>query len=265
MVPAVSVITPAFNARRFISETVRSVMTQTFSDLEMLIVDDCSKDDTAEIVRDLGRADARVRLIQHRENAGPATARNTALEQAQGRYIAFLDSDDLWLPGKLEAQVTFMRDRDAALAYTQYRRISETGEPISPVIPIPARLDYRGLLKNTAMATSTVVVDRAKTGPLRMIRTYYDDFALWLTILKRGFVAHGLREDLMRYRVVTGSWSRNKLRSAYYTWRVYRDVERLGAAYAAWCLVHYAWNGYRKYTYRGVGTADAGAVKEGVG
>lgn len=251
MAPVVSVITPAFNARRFIGETVESVLAQTFTDFEMLVVDDCSRDDTPEVVRELARADGRVRLIQHQANGGPATARNTALEHAAGRYVAFLDSDDLWLPGKLEEQIRFMQDRDAALSYTQYRRISESGEPVSPVIPVPEQLNYRGLLMNTAMATSTVVVDRAKTGPLRMIRTYYDDFALWLSILKKGFVAHGVRKDLVRYRVVTGSWSRNKLRSVYYTWKVYRDVERLGFADAAWCLLHYAWNGYQKYRYRG--------------
>lgn len=251
MAPLVSVVTPAFNARRFIAEAVGSVLAQTFADFEMLVVDDCSPDDTAEIVSALARADGRVRLIQHRENGGPAAARDSALERARGRYVAFLDSDDLWLPGKLEEQISFMQERDAALSYTQYRRISEDGKPISPPIPIPPRLDYRGLLKNTAMATSTVVVDRTKTGPFRMIRTYYDDFALWLTLLKKGFVAHGLRKDLVRYRVVAGSWSRNKRRSVYYTWRIYRDVERLGLADSVWCLFHYAWNGYKKYTYRG--------------
>lgn len=267
MAPSVSVITPAFNASPFIAEAVRSVLAQTFGDLEMLVVDDCSKDDTVDIVSSFASADARVRVIRREENGGPAAARNTALEQAAGRYVAFLDSDDLWLSGKLEAQLRFMRDRDAALSYTQYRRISVTGDLLSPVIPIPRELDYRKLLKHNALATSTVIVDRQKTGEVRMTRTYYDDFALWLKILKRGFTAHGLRKDLVRYRVVAGSWSRNKLRSAYHTWKTYREVERLSLLPAAWYLAHYAWNGYKKYTYRGTGrpASDLGEGKEAVG
>lgn len=253
--PAVSVITPAFNASRFITVAVQSVLAQTFGDLEMLIVDDRSPDNTVEVVRALAQTDARVRLIERKENGGPAAARNTALEQAAGRYVAFLDSDDLWLPGKLEAQLRFMQDRGAPLSYTQYRRISETGDLLSPAIPIPVELDYRSLLKHNALATSTVVVDSHKIGEVRMTRTYYDDFALWLKILKRGFIAHGLRKDLVRYRVVAGSWSRNKLRSAYYTWKTYREVERLTLIPAVWYLAHYAWNGYKKYTYRGTGRA----------
>ncbi len=267
MVPSVSVITPAFNASRFIADAVRSVLAQTFGDLEMLVVDDRSKDDTVDVVRALAQADARVRLILREENGGPAAARNTALEQAAGRFVAFLDSDDVWLPGKLEAQLRFMQDRGAPLSYTQYRRISESGELISPAIPIPSELDYRRLLKHNALATSTVIVDRQRTGDVRMTRTYYDDFALWLKILKKGFIAHGLRKDLVRYRVVAGSWSRNKLRSAYYTWKTYREVERLSLLPATWYLVHYAWNGYKKYTYGGTGrpVSDLGEGKEVVG
>jgi teichuronic acid biosynthesis glycosyltransferase TuaG len=108
-------------------------------------------------------------------------------------------------------------------------------------------MDYRGLLKNTAIATSTAVIDRDKTGRFEMIDTYYDDYALWLTLLKRGHVAHGLNEDLMRYRVVGKSVSRNKGRSAWHVWRTYRDIEQLSILYAVWCFSHYAWRARLKY------------------
>jgi teichuronic acid biosynthesis glycosyltransferase TuaG len=115
------------------------------------------------------------------------------------------------------------------------------------LIRIPDRLTYKRLLGNTAMATSTVMVDRALTGPFRMKRTYYDDFALWLELLKRGFVARGLQQDLMRYRMLEKSVSRNKTHSARWVWRTYREIEGLSRARAAWCFFHYAWNAFWKY------------------
>jgi len=245
--PLVSVITPAYNAARFIEETVRSVLSQSFPDFEMLVVDDCSPDETAAIVGRLAAQDRRVTVLRHPRNLGPAAAREAAIEAARGRYIAFLDSDDLWLPDKLEVQLRFMEEVGAVISYTQYRRITDSGRVISGPVPVPSRLDYRQLLRNTAMATSTVIVDRDRTGSFRMTRTYYDDFALWLDILRRGFVAHGLLRDLVRYRVVAGSVSRNKLRSAWHVWRLYRDIEHLTSADALWCSLRRAWNGYRRY------------------
>lgn len=243
----VSVVMPAYNAARFIGDAVRSVLGQTFSEFELLVVDDCSRDATAEVVEDFVKTDSRVRLIRHARNFGPAAARNTALDRARGRYIAFLDSDDLWLPEKLEIQLAFMREQSAAICFTQFCRITEEGTVISRPVPVPPMVDYRGLLKGNVIATSTVLLDRTRTGPFRMIRTYYDDYALWLMLLRRGLRAYGLARDLVRYRIAHGSWSRNKLRSAYFTWKVYRDVEGLPLWDAVWNFLHYAWNGYRKY------------------
>ncbi|MCP9451737.1 MAG: glycosyltransferase [Nitrospira sp.] len=242
----VSVVMPAYKARLFIGDAICSVQVQSYVNWEMLVVDDGSPDKTAELVADLARHDSRIRLIRQR-NSGPAMARQQALDAAQGRYIAFLDADDLWLPQKLDRQLAFMRERHAAISFTQFRRISADGTRIGHLVSIPDCLDYRGLLKRTAIATSTVIVDRHLTGDFRMTRTYYDDYALWLSLLRRGFIAHGLQEDLMRYRVVGKSVSRNKWRSAYWVWRVYRDVERLSLAEASWCFANYAVNGVLKY------------------
>lgn len=245
--PLVSIITPAFNAARFIQETIQSVQTQTYQHWEMIIVDDCSRDHTCEIIQHRVAADRRVRLIKHTHNGGPSAARNTALKAARGRYIAFLDSDDLWLPSKLERQLAFMQESKAALSFTQYRRISETGEACGRLMSIPQTLTYHDLLKNTAMATLTVIIDREMTGSFAMVNTHYDDFTLWLLLLKRGFTAYGLREDLARYRIVGTSWSRHKGKSAMWVWHTYRQIEGLSIPRAAWCFLHYAWNGYVKY------------------
>lgn len=247
VLPLVSIVTPAYNADRHIKETIASVQAQSLSDWELLIVDDCSKDNTAILVQDAAKLDRRIRLLKQRQNGGPAAARQRALDEAKGRYIAFLDSDDLWLPYKLEEQLSFMRQCEAALSFTSFRRISEDGSDIGRLIKIPRSLSYPDLLKNTAIATSTVVVDSIKTGRLSMARTYYDDYALWLDILRRGHAAHGLQRDLMRYRVVSRSVSRNKSRSAYWVWRLYRDVEKLSFLYASWCFLNYSLHAVIKY------------------
>ena len=237
--PRVSVITAAYNAEDFIAQAIASVQAQSLADWEMLVADDASGDRTAEIVAGLAATDPRIRLIRLAQNGGVARARNAALAAAKGRYVAVLDSDDLWLPGKLEHQVTFMQARDAAVSYTSFRRIDETGKQVGRLVKVPSRLTYRQLLKNTAIATLTGMVDTAKTGPIRMTEARRDDYILWLSILKRGFVAHGLQEDLARYRVVRGSLSSKPKRSAAWVWDVYRKIEKLNPLHAAWCMAHY--------------------------
>jgi teichuronic acid biosynthesis glycosyltransferase TuaG len=245
--PAVSIVTPAYNAERFLADTIASVRAQTVGDWELLVADDCSRDGTRAVVEKVSALDARVRLIPLDRNAGPAMARQAAVDAARGRYIAFLDSDDQWLPQKLERQLAFMQRHGAALSFTGFRRVSIDGARLGRRIHVPARLTYHQLLGNTAIATSTAVIDRERSGPFRMVKTYYDDFALWLEITRRGFPAFGLDEDLMRYRVVGGSVSRHKGRSALMVWRTYREVERLGVARASWSFARYAVNALRKY------------------
>lgn len=243
----VSIVTPAYNAARFIGETIASVQAQTYPHWELLIVDDVSQDATCDIVERAARKEERIRLIRRDVNGGPGESRNSALEAARGRYVAFLDSDDLWLPEKLEKQVDFLRKGNFTFCYTQYRRINEKGEAVGRLVPIPAQLAYRQLLKNTAIATSTVMLDREHTGTIHMMDTYYDDLVLWLALLKRGLIATGLREDLMRYRVVHGSVSRSKLHSAMWVWHTFRKIEGLSIPASTWYFAHYAINGLRKY------------------
>jgi teichuronic acid biosynthesis glycosyltransferase TuaG len=244
----VSIVTPAYKAARFIGDTIRSVIAQDYGNWEMLIVDDCSPDNTVELVEKLQSQDSRIRLIRQPVNGGPAAARNAALKNSSGRYVAFLDSDDLWMPGKISRQLGFMRGNGAAISFTGFRRISEDGAQTGRLIRVPQKLTYGRLLGNTAIATSTVIVDRSQTGPLQMRPVYYDDFALWLSLLRQGRVAHGFDEDLMRYRVVGKSVSRNKSKSAKEVWKTYRLVEGLGLPRSMWSFLNYSVRGWLKYS-----------------
>lgn len=243
----VSIITPAYKAAAYIGETIESVLAQTYPHWELLIANDCSPDNTAEVVQAYCERDSRIRLVNMAQNGGPAAARNAALSQAQGRWLAFLDSDDLWLPTKLEKSIAHARANNAAIVFTAFRRISAQGDQIGELVTVPKSLSYRQLLGNTAIATSTAIVDRSLSGPVVMRKTYYDDFDCWLQILKRGNMAYGLNEDLMRYRVLGQSVSRNKKKSALHVWRAYRDLEQLNLFQSMWYFAQYALRGLLKY------------------
>lgn len=238
--PFVSIITPSWNVERLIGETIESVKAQTFGDWELLIADDCSTDQTPEIISRYAAADPRIKLIRQVRNGGPALARQAAIDHAQGRYLAFLDSDDLWLPTKLERQLAFAQSRRAPLSYTGFRRIDEAGKVTGRLISVPESLTYAQLLKNTSIATLTAMVDRDLAGQVSMKNEPYDDFCLWLGILKPGLVAYGLNEDLARYRVRGSSVSSRPLRSAGWVWHIYRNVEHLPLIMSAWCFAHWS-------------------------
>jgi teichuronic acid biosynthesis glycosyltransferase TuaG len=244
--PLVSIITPSWNVERLIGETIASVQAQTMGDWELLIADDCSTDQTAAVVSSHAAADRRIKLLRRPRNGGPALARQAAIDQAQGRFLAFLDSDDLWLPAKLERQIEFAQRQRAALSYTAFRRIDESGAVTGRLIEVPPRLTYEQLLKNTSIATLTALVDRDVAGDVAMKDEPYDDFCLWLSILRKGHVAHGLNEDLARYRVRGVSVSSRRLRSAGWVWHIYRNVERLPLAKSAWCFGHWATRAWMK-------------------
>jgi teichuronic acid biosynthesis glycosyltransferase TuaG len=243
----VSVITPSYNAEKFIEHTIRSVQNQTHQNWEMLIVDDCSSDATIDIITKIANEDPRVKLTRLETNSGAAVARNTAIEKATGKYIAFLDSDDYWKPEKLEKQLEFMEQNDYVFSYTNYEIVKEDGSPTDMEIKVPTSLTYHDLLKNTIIGCLAVMINIEKIGKYKMpnIRTR-QDFALWLSILKDGYTAYGLKSSLSCYRKVEGSISSNKYKAAKKTWAVYRNIEKLSLPYSAWCFVNYAFNAVKK-------------------
>ena len=243
----VSIITPSYNSSKFIKDCVASVFSQTYKNWEMIIVDDCSKDNSKEIISELSTKDKRIKPIFLEKNVGAAEARNAAIRQSKGKYVAFLDSDDLWNPKKLEKQLSFMYENEIAFSYTNYQFISENGEDLSNIISAPEKMTYDSYLKNTIIGCLTVIIDREKSGEFEMpnIRSSHD-MALWLLIMKRGFSAYGLDENLARYRIVSTSNTASKWHAAKDVWKVYRKVEKLSFIYSAWCFVWYAFNALKK-------------------
>ena len=243
----VSIITPSYNSSRFIVECVNSVISQTFQNWQMIIVDDCSNDNSRDIISDLSAKDERIEPIFLKENIGAAEARNIAIRQAKGKYIAFLDSDDIWNEDKLENQISFMNEKDIAFSFTSYQPISEDGKTKYSVIISPKKMDYHSYLKNTIIGCLTVIIDKEKTGDFQMpnIRSSHD-MALWLLIMKRGFSAYGLDENLAYYRIVSTSNTSKKWKAAKDVWDVYRKVEKLNIINSAYNFIAYAFNAIKK-------------------
>lgn len=244
--PLVSIIMPSYNAQRFIAESIHSVQAQTYTNWELLITDDCSKDDTCQVVEALMTKDSRIKLFQLVDNSGAAVARNTSISHAQGRYIAFLDSDDMWLPEKLEEQLAFMDKTGAGLSFTAYRTITEDGNPIN-TIHVPKTLSYQQYLRNTIIGCLTVIFDREVVGNVRMpLIRKRQDMATWLSILRKGHLAYGLDKPLSYYRIVSTSISHNKFKAAKVVWQVYRDIEKLSLIQSIWCFLGYGYNAVKK-------------------
>ena len=243
----VSIITPSYDSSKFILECVNSVISQTFKNWEMIIVDDCSNDNSREIISDLLLKDERIEAIFLEENIGAAEARNIAIRKSKGKYIAFLDSDDVWRKDKLEKQIKFMNDNDIAFSFTSYQPISEDGSKNYSIITAPNKMNYHSYLKNTIIGCLTVIIDKEKTGEFQMsnIRSSHD-MALWLMIMKKGFFAYGLDENLAYYRIVSTSNTSRKWKAAQEVWNVYRKEEKLNIIYSIYCFIGYVFNAIRK-------------------
>jgi len=243
----VSIITPSYNSEKFIRDCVDSVLSQSYTNWELLIVDDCSRDDSRDVILELSSLDKRLKPIFLESNVGAAEARNIAMRQSRGRYIAFLDSDDIWKSDKLEKQISFMEKNGIAFSFCSYQPISENGKEYFNVIKAPEKMTYASYLRNTIIGCLTVIIDKEKTGEFQMpnIRSSHD-MALWLLIMKRGFSAYGLDENLAYYRIVSTSNTSKKWKAAKEVWDVYRKVEKLNIIYSAYNFVGYAFNAIKK-------------------
>lgn len=245
----VSIITPAYNAAAYIAETIESVLAQTYTNWEMLIVNDCSKDNTAEIVQSYAAKDKRIKLINLKQNSGAAIARNTAIQNAKGRYIAFLDSDDLWKKEKLQKQIEFMQQNDYVFTFTAYEHFKEVKENIQNQVQIPKSLNYNQALKGNQIGCLTVMLDRKQIQNIYFTTQRHEDYILWLNILKQGITAYGIQENLALYRTGNSkSISGNKLQSALWTWKVYRESQRLSVVKSMYYMWFYVVNGLKKHS-----------------
>lgn len=234
----VSIITPCYNAANYIAQCITSVQNQTYTNWEMLIVDDCSSDHSVEAIKMFQKNDKRIKLMKLEVNSGAAISRNKALEYAQGDYIAFLDADDLWLPNKLERQILFMQTNKYAFTYSSYEEIDEKGHFLKLKPIFKPRLNYRDMWAANRVGCLTAIYDVKQLGKMYMpnIRKR-QDYALWLSILKQPHVyCFGLNEVLSQKRVIKSSISSNKLEMLYWNFIMFRKTQHYGVVKSLYCL-----------------------------
>ena len=245
MNPLVSIITPAYNAAEFLGETLGSIRSQSYENWELVIVDDASTDGTWEMIEGAAMEEPRIRAFRNESNRGVVFTRNRALDEAKGRFVAFLDSDDLWEPLKLEKQVAFMLSGSHAFTYTSYENFYEDGR--SKVFNAVPFMTAKDNIKNTAIGILTVMIDREAVGEFHMPDLEHgEDTATWQLILERGFTACGISEVLSHYRVRGTSLSGNKLSAARKKWHVYRDYYHFSIPKSAYYFICYAFNALKR-------------------
>ncbi len=240
----ISIITASYNSSDELLHTYNSIKKQSFLNWEWLVTDDCSCDDTYKLLEDISFNDIRVKIFKNNENSGAAVSRNNSIGNANGDFIAFIDSDDLWEPDKLEKQLAFMGG-DIDFSFTAYDLIDEQGEPLSQTVDANQKgsFSYEDMLRKRAtLGCSTVMLRRSAFADISMplLRTG-QDYATWLKLLKTGKKAHLLNEVLAHYRIMPNSISRNKFKKAKRQWQIYRKVENLPFVKSAICFSFYAW------------------------
>lgn len=241
----VSIIMAAYNAERTVGNAVRSVLAQTYTNYELIVIDDCSSDTTADIVSGFG--DSRIRLIRHSRNMGVSLTRHEGATLATARLIAVLDSDDVWESDKLRLQIERMAETAADLVFTASTFMSCEGKPIPWTLHVPERISYRKLLKQNLISNSSVLVRRDLFIRYEVIDdNIHEDFACWLRMLNDGYTAVGIDLPLLHYRLSENSKSSNKWKAMAMNWRTYRAV-KLGFFDAMHCMIWYIVNGLLKY------------------
>lgn len=220
----VSIITPSFNSAEFISETIESILSQTYTNWELLITDDCSTDNTPDIVSKYMQLDNRIKLFHLGKNSGAGVARNNSIKEAKGRFFAFCDSDDCWLPEKLEKQLSFMQENNCSFSCTSYFTCEENGA-IKGKIIAPSKISYFNLICNDNMGCLTTMYDTEKLGKLFMptIRKR-QDWGYKLMIIQKSKYALGMKECLAKYRLRNNSLSANKINLVKYNINVYKEI-----------------------------------------
>lgn len=235
----VSIIMPAYNCEHFIAETIDSVLAQTYPHWELWIVDDCSTDRTPAIIESYASRDARIKFHAQAVNAGAAHARNTAIDLASGRYLAFLDSDDLWVADKLTKQISYMKQHGYVFTSTSYLKIDEQGNSLNRVIHASPVRDYEGVLR-TCPGNSTVIYDAGALGKFKTPKMKNrEDYVMWLDVVKKALHLHGMDEVLGSHRIRKGSQSSKKLQLIAYHWTIYRQMERLSLFKSCYLIVYW--------------------------
>lgn len=243
----ISIVVPVYNAEKYLERTIKSIQNQTLSGWELLLIDDCSTDGSRDVMKKYECAN--IRCFYCEKNAGPANARNVGLENAKGRYLAFIDSDDLWEPDKLEKQMAFMKENGYAFTFTSYEFANENAERNGCIAHAPKRVDYKDILRSSTIAPSTSILDREQIAdelikmPLHVDR---EDAATWMQILKQGHVAYGLDEVLMIYCRHAGAYSGNKWKAVLGKWQLYHEVEGFSVIKSLYYVFVNTWAAVRR-------------------
>lgn len=244
----VSVVIPAYNAEKYIEKTVRSVLRQTYANFEIVIVDDCSTDQSYACIQELAKEDKRIRYYQNEKNAGVSITRNTAIAKAKGKYIALLDADDLWVETKLEKQVELLRKTKAQIVYCSYAFIDENDQEILKPFLVPEETTYDAMLGKSVISCSTAMIERRLFDTYKFeTDVYHEDYVLWLKMLRDNVKAVGDTQVLAYYRLMEGTRSANKINSAIKRWQVYRKSMKMPLAKSVIAMIQYVINGLMKY------------------
>ena len=250
MTPLVSIIMPCYNAERYIAQSIESVLAQTYTNWELLITDDCSTDNSVKIAQKYCLQDDRISLLVPDEHHGIAVTRNLSLSRSKGRFVAFLDNDDIWASDKLEKQINYMLKNDVGFTYASYELIDCNGVPMNKTIKTQGIIDYKKYLKNTIIGCGTVVLDTKIIGHISMPNNdTSDDMAAWLSILRKGYKAYPLDDILLKYRITDKSASSNKFKASHDVWKVYRVNEDLSLPKSVFCFICYTFNAIKKRVF----------------
>ena len=246
----VSIIIPVYNSEKFLEDTIKTIKDQTYINWEAIFVNDKSKDKSVEIIKKYQENDDRIKLLENKENSGAAVSRNKGIEAAAGRYICFLDSDDLWDKEKLEKQVKFMEEKQCEFSFTGYEFANENGIPNGKKVYIPEKINYKQALKNTTISTITVMFDMNKLSKdeIKMPNVLSEDTATWWKVLKKVDYAYGLNELLSYYRRGINSHSANKFKAIKQTWNLYRKVEKFNVLVTCYYFCWYVYNAIKRRT-----------------
>lgn len=245
----VSIIIPVYNASRFLEETINSIQEQTYSNWEAIFIDDCSSDNSYDIIKQYQKNDKRIKVIKNKINNGVAISRNNGIDYAKGEYLCFLDADDKWHPKKLEKQINFMQELNCEFSFTGYQFANEKCNPNGKIVSVPDKINYQQALKNTTIWTSTVMFDMGKLTKDDIYMPNIkrgQDTATWWKVLKKIEYAYGLNEVLSYYRRTNNSLSANKLTALKRTWNLYRNVEHLNIKSSLYNFCWYCFNAVRR-------------------
>ena len=242
----ISIVMPVYNGEKYIKDAILSVLGQTYQDWELIIIDDCSSDHGVALAR--GFSDPRIRVVENNCNRGVAYSRSKGIGLSRGEWVAFLDADDMWEKEKLARQVDLIKEKDAVLVYTGSAFIDEDGKHLQYVLPAKEKIGYEELLGQNILSCSSVLVrkDILRTIPFPGGQMIHEDFAVWLAILRQGYLAYGIDEPLLVYRLSKKQKSANKLAAAIMNWHTYRHID-VPLGLALWSQARYAVNGIRKY------------------